>query len=172
MPGHHSNHSLRATSASRLYEAGVDEQLIQERTGHRSNAVRGYKRTSSKLQQQVTQTLYGPTAKLQKSCTVSSDGQSSDFPVSESPEPAVQVHSDGPSPQGQLLRDTEEGKALQEGLAKANLSLSEAMCTRVCDLPPGLLGTIRAFMTKFARKQSNVSSSSDGFNFNLHVHFH
>ncbi len=38
--------SLRATCATRLYEHGVDEQLIMERTGHRSEkGVRVYKRT-------------------------------------------------------------------------------------------------------------------------------
>ena len=37
--------SLRATAATRLYDAGVDEQLITEKTGHRSSAVRSYKRT-------------------------------------------------------------------------------------------------------------------------------
>ena len=41
------NHSLRATCATRLYQAGVDEQQIMERTGHKSTAgVRTYKRTS------------------------------------------------------------------------------------------------------------------------------
>ncbi|KAK3084649.1 hypothetical protein FSP39_016881 [Pinctada imbricata] len=44
--GFYSNHSLRATAATRLYSAGVDEQLISEKTGHRSLALRGYKRTS------------------------------------------------------------------------------------------------------------------------------
>lgn len=34
--GYKTNHSLRATTATRLYQAGVDEQLIMERTGHRS----------------------------------------------------------------------------------------------------------------------------------------
>ncbi|CAC5399500.1 unnamed protein product [Mytilus coruscus] len=43
--GNFTNHSLRATAATRLYVAGVDEQLIAEKTGHRSSAVRGYKRT-------------------------------------------------------------------------------------------------------------------------------
>ncbi len=33
------NHSLRATAATRLYNAGVDEQLVVERTGHRSSIV-------------------------------------------------------------------------------------------------------------------------------------
>ena len=32
--GHRTNHSLRATAATRLYQSGVDEQLIMEQTGH------------------------------------------------------------------------------------------------------------------------------------------
>ena len=44
--GFYTNHSLRATCATRLYSAGVDEQLIMERTGHKSNSVRQYKRTN------------------------------------------------------------------------------------------------------------------------------
>ena len=47
IPGFRTNHSLRATTATRLYQAGVEEQLIMERTGHRSiEGVRSYKRTS------------------------------------------------------------------------------------------------------------------------------
>ncbi|XP_062572787.1 uncharacterized protein LOC134234758 [Saccostrea cucullata] len=47
--GNFTSHSLRATAATRLYQAGVDEQLTElvEKTGHRSNAVRAYKRTST-----------------------------------------------------------------------------------------------------------------------------
>jgi hypothetical protein len=48
--GNKRNHSLRATCATRLYEAEMDEQLIMERTGHRSVAgVRCYKQTSDVL---------------------------------------------------------------------------------------------------------------------------
>ena len=39
LKGNFSNHSLRATAASCLYNANVDKQLISEVTGHRSNAV-------------------------------------------------------------------------------------------------------------------------------------
>jgi hypothetical protein len=46
--GNKRNHSLKATCATRLYQANVDEQMIMERTGHRSLAgVRAYKRTSN-----------------------------------------------------------------------------------------------------------------------------
>ena len=44
--GFHSNHSLRSTSATKLYQKDVEEQLIQEITGHRSVAIRSYKCTS------------------------------------------------------------------------------------------------------------------------------
>ncbi|ESO98027.1 hypothetical protein LOTGIDRAFT_174465 [Lottia gigantea] len=44
--GNRSNHSLWATTATRLFRARVYEQLICEQTGHRSNVVRLYKRTS------------------------------------------------------------------------------------------------------------------------------
>ena len=42
--GHFTNHLLRVTSATRLFEAHVDEQLIMERTGHSmaSMTVRAY----------------------------------------------------------------------------------------------------------------------------------
>ena len=46
--GYKTNHSLRVTAATRLYHKGVDEQLIMERTGHRSlDGVRSYKRVRS-----------------------------------------------------------------------------------------------------------------------------
>ena len=48
--GYFTNHSLRATSATRLFDAGVDEQLIMAHTGHCSSAgVRSYKRISKQL---------------------------------------------------------------------------------------------------------------------------
>ena len=57
--GRHSNHSARAAAATNLYENGIDEQLIQEKTGHRSVAVRSYKRTSNRQLKKVSDILYG-----------------------------------------------------------------------------------------------------------------
>ena len=60
IPGYKTNHSLRATAATRLYASGVDEQLVMERTGHRSiEGIRSYmyKRTSSEQQQNVSDIL-------------------------------------------------------------------------------------------------------------------
>ena len=56
--GHYTNHSLRVTSATRLFDAEVDEQLIMTRTGHSStDSVRAYKRTSDKLRQLTSDVL-------------------------------------------------------------------------------------------------------------------
>ena len=67
--GFKTNHSLRATTTTRLYQAGVDEQLIMERTGHRSlDGVRSYKRTSDQQREVLSDivNLSTPDPKKQK----------------------------------------------------------------------------------------------------------
>ena len=69
--GYKTNHSLRATAASRLYHSGLDEQLIMELTGHRSiEGIRSYKRTNSQQQQKVSNLLN------RIECTTSSSSES------------------------------------------------------------------------------------------------
>ena len=53
------NHSLRATSASRMYQSSVSEQVIKEITGHRSDCVRIYKKTSRKLLEDASKMIAG-----------------------------------------------------------------------------------------------------------------
>ena len=56
--GKKTNHSLRATGATQLYQSGVPEKLIQERTGHRSlEALRVYERTNKAQHKAVSSTL-------------------------------------------------------------------------------------------------------------------
>ena len=59
LPGYYTNHSLRATAATRLYHSNFDEQVIQEVTGHRSLAVRDYKRTCSSQRKLASKCLAG-----------------------------------------------------------------------------------------------------------------
>ena len=59
LPGFYTNHNLRSTSATRMYRDGVDEQVIQEVTGHRSLAVRSYKRTSEAQCQLASKSIFG-----------------------------------------------------------------------------------------------------------------
>ncbi|CAG2207359.1 unnamed protein product [Mytilus edulis] len=50
LKGNFSNHSGKRTLATRLYQAGVSEQMIMDRTGHRSEkAVRTYKRPADSM---------------------------------------------------------------------------------------------------------------------------
>ena len=57
--GKFTNHSLRATSASRMYQSNVPEQIIKEITGHRSECVRIYKRTSDDIRQNASNVIGG-----------------------------------------------------------------------------------------------------------------
>ncbi len=49
LEGKRTNHSLHATGPTRMYQVGMDGKLVQELTGHRSNAVLEYKHTLSQM---------------------------------------------------------------------------------------------------------------------------
>ena len=50
-----SNHSLRATSATQMFDMGVPEKIIQERTGHKSlEALRTYERMNDRQHKTVS----------------------------------------------------------------------------------------------------------------------
>lgn len=52
-----SGHSLRVTCASTLFNAGVEEKLIRDRTGHRSNALFKYEKVSEMKSTEVSDIL-------------------------------------------------------------------------------------------------------------------
>ena len=55
------NHSLRAYGATTLFQAGVSEKLIQQRTGHRClEALRQYERTSESQLADVSNVMSNP----------------------------------------------------------------------------------------------------------------
>ena len=58
LKGNYTNHSGKRSCATQLYNAGVPEQEIMARTGHRSeSAVRKYKRSSEEILKQVSGVL-------------------------------------------------------------------------------------------------------------------
>ena len=57
--GKFTNHSLRATSASRMFARQVPEQIIKEITGHRSECVRVYKKTNSEILKNASECISG-----------------------------------------------------------------------------------------------------------------
>ena len=74
IPGNKTNHSLRAYAASKLFNAGVPEKVIQDRTGHRSlDGPRKYERISEQQKEAACKvlSLRPETTKLaqQEPCT-------------------------------------------------------------------------------------------------------
>ena len=63
LQGKFTNHSLRATSASRMYQSVVPEQVIKEVTGHKSDCVRIYKRTTDDIREKASNTVSGEIGK-------------------------------------------------------------------------------------------------------------
>ena len=61
--GNYTNHSGKVTCATTLFRSGVDEQLIMRQTGHRSDAVRAYKRSSKEQDVMVSSILQPPPQK-------------------------------------------------------------------------------------------------------------
>lgn len=55
--GYFTNHSLRRSAPTRLFQAGVERKLVRELTGHRSDAVDQYQVTSKKQRQYVSEIL-------------------------------------------------------------------------------------------------------------------
>ena len=60
LAGHFTNYSLQATATTRLFEAGIDEQLIMLQTGHLTTAGKcHYKRVSEKMKSLTSDELNG-----------------------------------------------------------------------------------------------------------------
>ena len=79
--GNKTNHSLRATGASNMFQAGVPEKIIQQWTGHRSlPGLRQYERTTIEQQQAVCRVL-SSTKKEEFQVSVSGEQKYNTAPV-------------------------------------------------------------------------------------------
>ncbi len=67
--GRFTNHLLRVSAATRMFSSGIEEQIVKECTGHCSDAVRAYKRTSEHLLEAAERATIGD--KCKPMCTVS-----------------------------------------------------------------------------------------------------
>ena len=75
LEGYYSNHSLRRTCATQLYDKGLPEQLIQETTGHRSaDGARCYKHTSSSAKRRASEIVQGCLKEEDLICKVRKKG--------------------------------------------------------------------------------------------------
>ena len=60
LDGFFTNHSLHHSGTSRLFQAGVDQKLIKEYAGHRSDVVDNYQVTSEAQRQELSAILAKP----------------------------------------------------------------------------------------------------------------
>ena len=57
LDGYFTNHSLRRTSATRMFQAGIDGKIVREVIGHVSDAINKYQETSAVQRQEVSKVL-------------------------------------------------------------------------------------------------------------------
>ena len=62
----YSNHSLRRSSTTRLFQAGVDRKLVKEFTGHALNAVDKYQITSDAQRESISKIIAGDEPEVKK----------------------------------------------------------------------------------------------------------
>ena len=65
LDGYFMNHSLR-TGTTRLFRAGIDRKIIEEFTGHRSDALDNYQVTSYEQREELSVVLQGDRKSLKK----------------------------------------------------------------------------------------------------------
>lgn len=84
--GNFTNHSLRAYGASTLFQAGCNEKLSQQRTGHRSiDVLRQYERTSHSQLLDVSNVMSGEKSTGKKEIVSSTVTEKSSSVVNTSP---------------------------------------------------------------------------------------
>ena len=77
--GNFSNHSIRATAVTRMYQSGLTEKLIMKRSGHRStDGVRAYQREDASGQIEVSNALSSSKSLVLSSSETSSHNISND----------------------------------------------------------------------------------------------
>ncbi|KAK6175979.1 hypothetical protein SNE40_014351 [Patella caerulea] len=113
--GKRTNHSLRATSATRLYQMGVDEQQICEQTGHKSEADRTYKRTSDRQKSDISNYLYGKVRKLaDQPLTTKLDQPQDDQPHTSTQEDQPHKLTQDDQPQRSVIDDSTQNAAVDD----------------------------------------------------------
>ena len=61
----YTNHSLRATAATRMFAGSVPEKLVAEKTGHRSlKVLRSYERMDTRMQMAIDAVISNATSKF------------------------------------------------------------------------------------------------------------
>ena len=118
------SYCLRVTCAMRLFQSNVEEKLIRERTGHRSNALLAYEKKSDEQALKVSNVLGPQTATVNASTAekermqniIDSDFSLFDFGVPD------EVLANMPMPEVEVKQSENPGSALVSGCMFNNCS--------------------------------------------------
>ena len=117
-----SNHSLRATSISRMYRSSIPEKVIMERSGHLSKeGLRSYERTSV---HQIKSACDATVPSKQKE----NDGKQANLPIERKPEITQHVVNAGNQPPAIAPNDvlkTLNFQAVHGGIFNINLHINQ-----------------------------------------------
>ena len=108
--GYFTNHSLRRTGGSRLFQAGVERKLVKEFTGHRSDALDAYQITSDDQRESLSKILACPNApnKAEKVNEVSYVTSENTTPQAKSEGCTCTCSIHNPTPAGQIAKIVNE----------------------------------------------------------------
>ena len=112
-------HSGKVSCCTSLYAANFDEQAIMSRSGHRSNAVRAYKRPSMELCQQISDCLQPPLPDTEVTSVP-------DTPVSLSPSP-LPSSSPVSTTQATIQYDPDKTSSLDNTIVAGNLTPTDGV---------------------------------------------
>uniref|UniRef100_A0A1X7V6B6 Tyr recombinase domain-containing protein n=1 Tax=Amphimedon queenslandica TaxID=400682 RepID=A0A1X7V6B6_AMPQE len=82
----YTNHSLRATAVSRMYNSGVPAKIISDKSGHKSfEALRLYESPEEDLCKEAEQAIVDPDKKFLNDVKVKSEGKTEAVPLPQLP---------------------------------------------------------------------------------------
>ncbi len=153
MEGKYTNHSLRVTCATRMFEAGIDEQLIKTFTGHKSDSVHDYKRVNDVLLRKANSAV---TSGKAPTCM---QGNPQDCPSLETPPKKRKTNENCPPPQDdddvQYVEQVLKGPPTKAHGSVCPLTNEKGRCTNLCFVLKKIDETVESkskkvkFMLKF-----------------------
>ena len=129
LDGFFTNHSLRHSGTSRLFQSGIDKKIIKEYTGHHSNALHAYETNSNEQRKELSNVISGElhVDKKQKSESIDIPKYNFEFSVVENASNKCmgcscskrEIRVDEAEKIGEMIKQIIEGKAR----AKATIKL-------------------------------------------------
>lgn len=114
------NHSLRVSGASALFEAGIPEQIIQSRTGHRSlESLRVYEQVTNELNLNVSKILSGTTKSEQ-------DSKASSSSIQQSAQCETEEDSCSSNANGSSMSSNKSAAQLYNGIVAPSSSIQQS----------------------------------------------